>query len=382
MDDNKDTPQINSKFAETLKQNICEALNKKAQLQVNNSKSAARAMHQQARIARLDHAQAWITSTWPKLEAYFADGDQIIPSAVSPTLIPVETQEHKDLFRMARYTWSLPYSKGYGRRMRFLVIDNSNNCLIGILGLQSAPIDFRLRDQDIQYPEGQKVSMVNQTMDIFTLGAIPPYNQLLGGKLMVYTAASQEIRMAYQAKYADATTEITKQVIPPHLVLLTTTSAFGRSSIYNRVAFLGPQDPAFRRIAEPLGMTKGYGTFFLETLYPDIKEFLTQAGYKPNKGFGEGPKPVWQNISKAMTLLKISGGLNHGVKREVWSIPLAKDAWEYLSGTVPNPTYYPETFPQLANWWQERWLLPRAERVSSWAEHRKTAVTESIIAPS
>ena len=59
---------------------------------------------------------------------------------------------------------------------------------MGILGLQSPPLDFSARDQQVKYPAGRKIEMVNQTMDIFTLGAIPPYNRLLGGKLVIYAA--------------------------------------------------------------------------------------------------------------------------------------------------------------------------------------------------
>ena len=38
------------------------------------------------------------------------------PDAISPRLIQVVNTEQSDLFRLARYTWSLPYSRGYGRR--------------------------------------------------------------------------------------------------------------------------------------------------------------------------------------------------------------------------------------------------------------------------
>ena len=292
--------------------------------------------------------------------------------------MPVATREHRDRFRLARCTWSLPYSRGYGRRLRFLVMDEHHGALMGVLGLQSAPIDFAPRDKEIAYPDQGKATMVNQTMDIFTLGAIPPYNHLLAGKLMIYAAASKEIRDAYRERYTGAMTQLNGQVIPPHLVMLTTTSAFGRSSIYNRVSYPSPGSNRTRKVAVRLGYTKGYGTLFLEELYPAIKQYLTMCGCRPNKGFGEGPKPVWQNISKAMTLLQISDGLNHGIRREAWCIPLAGNAMDYLAGKAEAPDYYPETFAQLADWWRERWLLPRAARRTDWLDSTKAAVLDSI----
>ena len=102
--------------------------------------------------------------------------------------------------------------------------------------------------------------MVNQTMDIYTLGAVPPYNQLLAGKLAVYAASRREIREAYQERYSDAVTEIEERILPANLVLLTTTSAFGRSSMYNRIRYRG------REVAQRLGETTGYGNVRLNAV--------------------------------------------------------------------------------------------------------------------
>ena len=251
---------------------------------------------------------------------------------------------------------------------------------MGVLGLQSAPISFMPRDQYIIYPTKERKEMlVNQTMDIFTLGAIPPYNQLLAGKMMVYAASSREIRQVYRDKYAGATTLMKDRVIPPNLVMLTTTSAYGRSSIYNRVKYPDNPDGPYRAIATELGYTKGYGNFHLDSIYPDIKGFLVKQGIPANVGFGRGPKPVWQNITRTLTMLGIDGkGLRHGIRRQAWCIPLARNAWEYLNGETEEPDYYETTFEQLASWWKERWLLPRAQRISDWRDWSKESVLESI----
>ena len=148
--------------------------------------------------------------------------------------------------------------------------------------------------------------MVNQTMDIYTLGAVPPYNQLLAGNLAVYAAASREVREAYQGRYCEAVTQIESQVLPAHLVMLTTTSAFSRSSLYNRIRYRG------REVAQRLGETTGYGNVRLNAvrdIYPQIKEFLVQEGYEERMGFGKGgPKEAWRNIIQVMQMLGIKGG--------------------------------------------------------------------------
>ena len=362
-----------------LADRIREALSKAIPEGEIRTKEHIRLMHEEARLSRLRDAQGWIQKAWEKRSHRFANGADLSPKDIAPKLVAVKTPEEEDLFRLARFTWSLPYSRGYGRRLRFLVMDEHHDAVMGVLGLQSAPIDFAVRDQDIAYPAGEKVILVNQTMDIFTLGAVPPYNRLLAGKLIVYAAASQEIRKAYQDKYTGRVTKLDSRVIPSHLVMLTTTSAFGRSSIYNRVSYRGNANGHNRDIATPLGYTKGYGNVHLDAIYPEIKEFLIKQGIPASQGFGRGPKPVWQNITRTLTMLNVKqDGLKHGIQRQAWRIPLAKNALDYLSGRAEEPDYYEETFDQLAAWWKERWLLPRTQRVSDWQDWRKESLLQSI----
>ena len=345
-----------------------------------------REMHCEARNAHLREAGTWIQNAWRKRSHWFANGNDIEPENVAPKLVPVETTEQQDLFRLARYTWSLPYSRGYGRRLRFLVMDEGHGKLMGVLGLQSAPINFAPRDSKVSYPQGRKVELVNQTMDAFTLGAVPPYNRLLGGKLVVCAAASKEIVDAYQDKYSGETTWIDGNTLPAHLVMVTTTSAFGRSSIYNRVNYRDAETGEYRKLAKALDYTKGYGSFHLHSVYPDMKKFLVQQGYEDAAlGYGRGPKPVWQNISKTLTMLGMSHKeLNHGAPRQAWCIPLAKNAWDYLEGKAEEPEYYGIPFERLAMWWKNERLLPRAERleaeIDDWRDWRKTSLLESITA--
>lgn len=67
----------------------------------------------------------------------FADGDQVVPVHISTGLIEVTTGRQHNLFRVARLLWSLPFSKGVGRRLRFLIFDRANGKLIGLLARQS-----------------------------------------------------------------------------------------------------------------------------------------------------------------------------------------------------------------------------------------------------
>jgi hypothetical protein len=293
---------------------------------------------------------------------------------MSPTLVLVTENWHSDLFRLARYYWSLPYSYGFGRRLRYLLLDAFNGKLIGILGLQSPPICFPARDSLFNYPSGKKTELINQTMDIYTLGAMPPYNRLLGGKLIALAAASNQVRDDYRRFYSGRVTEMEGRIIPAHLVALTTTSAFGRSSIYNRLKFRNIP------IAESLGYTNGYGNFHLHRLYPIFKEYLESQRISTEMGFGTGPRRTWQIFQRGLDKIGISGNiLKHGIKREAFLFQLTNNLKDYFEGRTDRPIYRDFPLNNLIDYWKERWLRHRYSYVDGWHQWEAKEIIGSLI---
>jgi hypothetical protein len=338
------------------------------------NKDGIRQLHEPARQMELTARQDWLRRYLPGYLPFFANGLEVIPEQIRPTLVEVTTESQHNLFRIARLLWSIPFSKGYGRRLRFLVMDETNGKLIGLLALQSPPLSFPARDRLFQYPPGRKTELVNQTMDIQTLGAVPPYDRLLGGKLVALAAVSSEVRAAYQRKYSGRKTEMEGRILPAHLVALTTTSAFGRSSLYNRLRYNGAV------VAESLGYTDGYGSFHLMELYPLFREFLESQGISTRGGFGTGPRRKWQTMVRALERLGFSRDLlRHGVKREAFLFPLVDNLKDYMEGWAAVPAYRDLPFADLAAYWRERWLLPRAERVDGWREWKQDKIKDALM---
>lgn len=58
-----------------------------------------------------------------------------------------------------------------------------------------------IRDQWIGWGAEVKASRLYHVMDAYVLGAVPPYSQLLGGKLIALAAASDEVRMVFWDRY-------------------------------------------------------------------------------------------------------------------------------------------------------------------------------------
>lgn len=339
-------------------------------------KKIIRRLHETSCNIELQKKQSWLQRKLDKYKKYFADGSDIDPNKLKPLLIQVTDNWHGELFKIARLTWSLPYSFGFGRRLRYLILDEHNDKLIGIFALQSPPIHFPARDSLFKYPEGKKVELINQTMDIHTLGAVPPYSILLGGKLVALATTCNQVRKDYKARYKDRKTEMEERVLPAHLVALTTTSAFGRSSIYNRLKYNGEV------VAQSIGFTKGYGNFHLQKLYPIFKEYLVAEGVSVQGGYGTGPRRSWQLIRSTLNRIGFSGDLlKHGIQREAFLFPLITNLKEYLEGNNKKPKYFDRSFDDLSEYWSDTWMLPRSRRVSHWRNYQKSELLSSLLLP-
>ena len=295
-----------------------------------------------------------------KRESWFKSAREIDPERIKPRLYPVGDTLTDDLWQIGRSCWSMPFNKGYGRRLRFVVLDEAHDALIGLIGLQSPPADLSCRDELFDYPKGDKLRLVNQTMDAYTVGALPPYSHLLGGKLCAGLICSDSVRQAYWRTYAKSKTQMKGKRIDQPLVAVTTTSAFGRSSQYNRLKYKD------RLLAKPIGETKGFGLLHLEHLYPEIEAFLKRRSISSSGGFGNGPKIRWQNVTRVLHLLGLPNTvLCHGLRRPVYLFPFVEDLASGMSGgSFGQPlSLLEETF---AEYWLHRWALPRIQRFPEW----------------
>lgn len=347
-----------------LLQKIHEELRLSLLLVEGTEKEYYRRLHAHARVIALDAHRPWIDRKWPTLRSVFADPRALRAEKIKPRLILAETQWHRDVFRLAQLTWSLPYSGGYGRRMNYLVWDVAHDALMGVLGLQSPPLALPARDRAYPIPYEEKPKMINQTLDGYVIGAVPPYADLLGGKLAILAAASSNVRKDYARRYKGRETRIDKRVLPASLVAVTSLSAYGRSSMYNRVSS-GYRNGRVVWATESLGSCEGWGTLhFSQTLYENMKEF--HARLVPDKllhGFGTGTKVKQQVVKRVLRTLRLQESfVRHNVKREVFVIPHVANLKLYLAGEDRKPQYIDRPFGELARHWVFRYCIPRSEQ--------------------
>ena len=314
----------------------------------------------------------------PKLQRHeswlierIANGGDVVPERISPELIQVRQNSKEELlFRYVSLHWSIPVSSGYGRRLRFIVIDRSNDKLIGIIGIGDPVFSLKDRDSWIGWDNHAKRARMYHVMDAFVLGAIPPYSQLLCGKLVAMLATSNVIREAFVRRYGRRITLIRGVVRPAQLVLLTTTSALGRSSVYNRLRCDG------MTYWQSIGFTQGYGEFhFSDGVYDAMREYVANSHDDPlqptakHEKWGSGFRNRREVVRKCLMAVGLPNEMNkHGIQREIFAASLGAQSLEYLRGETSYPQFYDRSVAHLWEVFRDRWLLPRAERDLSYRD--------------
>ena len=302
--------------------------------------------------------------------AYIASGGEIDPTQIRPKLVQVEPDTIESrLFRYACLHWSIPVSEGYGRRLRFLIFDENNNKLIGLFALGDPVYAIKARDEWIGWDSKAKAKRLYHVMDAYVLGAVPPYSRLLAGKLVALATASDEVRKVFAKRYAGRKSLIAGKKREAHLVLVTTTSALGRSSVYNRVKYNK------RLVFQSVGFTGGWGEFhFSDGVYEDISEFAKEHCVPTEKKeeFGNGFRSRRELVQKVLSKLGFPKAmLNHGIKRELFIAPLAINTRKFLCGEDAHVRYRRLSFAKAVEFWRTRWLLPRAERDDSFRDFNR-----------
>jgi Domain of unknown function (DUF4338) len=331
------------------------------------SKEDIRAAHAAHRDARSAREAELIQRRGRALVAQFAEGPEVEVARIAPYLVEVRADTPEgDLFRAATLFWSVPVSRGYGRRLRFLVMDGQNSKLIGIVALGDPVFNLTCRDEWIGWDVRTREQRLVNVMDAYVLGAVPPYASLIGGKLVAAMVASHEINMAFAAKYGRTVSTISEKPRDAQLALVTTTSALGRSSLYNRLRLPGLVEYRL------LGMTKGFGHFQVpDEIFNEMRELLTLAKhpYADGHGFGQGPNWRVRVIRVTLKYLRMPQTLlQHGIKREAYGVPLATNWQAYLRGEETRAQFALASVKELGEACVARWMLPRAIRDGAFRE--------------
>jgi hypothetical protein len=325
-----------------------------------NSKDAIRKLHSAQREERLIASEKFVTRSGVKLLQYFAAGADIQPEKISPVLERVSSNTwQSDLFRLASMSWSVPVSSGFGRRLRYLVWDQSNGKLMGIIAVGDPVFNLGVRDKFIGWNSEDRGARLVNLMDAYVLGAIPPYNALLGGKLIACLLRSRDIYNDFAKTYGASTGIISQKKKEARLLSIITTSSMGRSSVYNRLKLNGTE------YLKSIGYTGGWGHFHIpDWLFMELRDYLRHIDhtYADQHAYGQGPNWRLRTTRAALLALGFKDDLmRHGIQREVFICQIASNATKILQTGKGKPEISSLlSVREIADMALDRWVIPRA----------------------
>ena len=242
------------------------------------------------------------------------------------------------------------------------------------------PLDEALRDDDgvraveIALRRIKQRAITSSVMELITCGAVPPYRDVLGGKLVATLMLSRKVAADFNSRYTNRVSLIASALAgrsiarPAHLALITTSSLYAvGSSQYNRIRVpLTTGAVTYRRI----GTTDSFGTVHFA---PDTVAHLSAVARQTDLNrvtnlFGEGTSPKLRLVRSGLEALGLDPEifLRHHSPRLLYGAALCSNLDAVLFGVESSPQYLlppgPEGTAVLVEHWRERWLEPRARR--------------------
>lgn len=219
--------------------------------------------------------------------------------------------------------------------------------------------------------------------DLMVCGAVAPYNELLGGKLVAALAVSPEVVEQYKRRYGSAASLIASSmsgrriVRRADLVFVGTTSIYGtRPSQYDRISIpcelIGGAKGQVLRY-KYLANTKGMGSFqFGPTTKQAIEKYVEaqeNSKRRVNNVFGEGANPKIRALREGLVKLGFGEELmTHGLQKCAYGVSLVSNLRDYLLGIAKRPKYILKVgggvgaSRTIACWWMSRWVVARLQR--------------------
>lgn len=212
-----------------------------------------------------------------------------------------------------------------------------------------------MRDiKSIEWTKEQKIDRLYNCMTAYILGAVPPYNRILGGKLVALTVMFPEVRKWFYDKYKNSKSIITGVQKEPYLVYIDTMGAFGKSSIYNRLFNW-----------DFIGYTKGKSHIHITAngSWELIKKVVSPEDFKTYK-YGQGPNWKMRILEKGLRELGLSTEMmSVGWQRGYYRCALAENWKEYLQGKENTVMWKNLQKNELVEYWKHRWITPRLENL-------------------
>jgi hypothetical protein len=247
--------------------------------------------------------------------------------------------------------------------------------------------------------EIKTVHLASEVADLSVCGAIPPYNHLIGGKLVAALMVSDRVREIYRKRYSKQVSEIASQVKGKRVVrsaelkLLTTTALYGvGSNQYSSLILRADRFPELRTdlVWRKIDSSEGFTVTHISDVTVQLMRALSGMVYgrkRINSVFGEGSSPRTRQIREGLNLIGVNNDelLRQANRKKVYVSEYFQDARLSLLG-FGNEMEGSHDFPSnsteaILTAWAQRWLVPRLREgndLESLSRFRKSEVPDSF----
>ena len=271
-------------------------------------------------------------------------------SNINPSII-ICSPSDKPIWNWYRHILSsAPWIGRPGRANFLFMVDLNSKGILGIIDIGSDLQGLGPRDKRIGWTHSRKFSGgLNHLLNVGTCVCVHPFGQLTGGKFGIISTTSDYISDLCFMRYGEK------------LAGVTTTSLYGKSSMYNRI-----------KEFEYLGDTPGLGIFHLDHQgFILLKTFL-KVNNLISRSIGNGGNFQNKNdvINKVCAVLKLERDrFSSHQPRGVYFAILGQDAIEYLKGSIPDFTPDRRSIQDISDWWKDRWYSMRYPKIQDEVSH-------------
>ncbi len=219
-------------------------------------------------------------------------------------------------------------------------------------------------------------AVASNVMELITCGAVPPYGEILGGKLVAMLMISREVAEHFERRYSGRASLISSALAgrpisrQARLAAVTTSSLYPvGSSQYNRINVKTDRGSVKY---ERIGKTESYGTahFSSDTVetFREIARLASTRRREVNNLFGEGASPKFRLIRDGLDAVGLDAGtfLRHHSPRLLYVACSCSNIDEIMLGLERDPDYSlpagRRSTEVLVDHWRGRWLANRVGR--------------------
>ena len=236
-------------------------------------------------------------------------------------------------------------------------------------------------------------ALAENIMDLGVCGAVAPYNELIGGKLIAALMGSTEVRTLFKSRYNGkkykfpsiiASSSKGKAVYrDANLMCLTTTSLYGvASSQYNKIKFLKKDYPELEtdviwseaKKNKQSQKTKGQGVYHFSNETSKLLSILTLKKLKyveVNHKFGEGTSPKLRKarvgidclLDYSKSNIQLDTFFAHSMQRKNYIFFHEKNILKKIIDQKKNfSNIMSSKAENITSAWLKRWLIKRINR--------------------